>query len=226
MSDGYFEVLIASTIFGATNSLHCAGMCGPLAILFATRGEKRGRNITCYHAGRFLAYVLVGLGCGAAAQLLLPQGLGKSVAWVLISLAVFLALGAAGLERILKIPLGSSRFGHVVHGFLTKAERFSPPMRSFVVGACTPLLPCGLSLTVYGTAVVSGNAAIGALTLAGFAIGSLPVLALAQVQIHQLRTKLGPRAFLNVSRVTMLIAAALLFWRGLQTLQGSSCCHS
>ncbi|MCA8972454.1 MAG: sulfite exporter TauE/SafE family protein [Planctomycetes bacterium] len=224
MSGGISEVLIASIAFGAMNSLHCAGMCGPLALVFATRGGKRGRNVALYHTGRLGAYAIVGFVCGAAGEIFLPEGLGKSVAWVLITLAIFLALGAAGIERFLKFPIGDLALGRVVRAGLAKAERFSPAVRSFAVGALTPLLPCGLSMTVYGTAVVSGDSILGAVTLIGFALGSLPVLALAQTQIDRLRTRLGPRGFLHVSRVMMLVAAVVLFWRGLQTLQDASCC--
>ena len=55
----------ALVILGASlaGSLHCAGMCGPLVVLWA--GERAGiresrRAHVAYHGGRLLAYTAMG----------------------------------------------------------------------------------------------------------------------------------------------------------------------
>lgn len=215
---GVVEVFLASLLFGLSNGLHCAGMCGPLALLLG----GKGKGIVTYHAGRLLAYCVVGFLMGSLGEIFLPEGLGRSVAWVLIALSICLVLLALGIEHSLRMPF----LGKPLTKIMPKFQQSSPFVRSFGVGACSPLLPCGLSMTVYGTAVVSGDALLGTTTLAGFALGSVPLLLLAQVHMEWLKRTFGPKGLLFVTRATMLLAAGLLFWRGLQTLQDASCCSS
>lgn len=49
-----------SFIFGTANSLHCACMCGPLALAF--QGGTKGA--VSYHLGRACSYGAVGAECG------------------------------------------------------------------------------------------------------------------------------------------------------------------
>lgn len=216
--NGIFEVFVASLVFGASNGLHCAGMCGPLTLVLGGHGS----GLLPYHSGRVIAYAVVGLVCGAVGEIFLPNGLGRGVSWVLIALAICLVGLAFGLEHKLRVPF----LGRGMQKLMPRLNSLSPQIRSLGVGACTPLLPCGLSMAAYGTAVVSGDAVLGMTTLTGFALGSLPLLLLAQTQMARLRDRFGPRGLIWMSRGAMLIAAGLLLWRGIQTLRDASCCPS
>ena len=97
-------------------------------------------------------------------------------------------------------------------------------LRAAWLGLLTPLLPCGLLWAACAGAAVAGSAWSGAQVMAGFALGSLPLLLLAQHQSLWLGRRFGPRTLALVQRGTMLVAAAILAWRGFAGLDGG-CCH-
>ena len=64
------QPLFESFVFGMANSLHCACMCGPLALAFhGTQGPAAGGALL-YQSGRFASYATVGTGLGAAGAVL------------------------------------------------------------------------------------------------------------------------------------------------------------
>ncbi len=211
------ECLLEGLGFALANSLHCAGMCGPMASLFPGRS-----GIISYQAARVFSYGGVGIVAGVLGASLgtaeIP-GNGAATAFVL---ATFLLLFALGLER----HLGRIPGAHKVLGFTLKRSRNLPPRsRAVAVGAITPFIPCGLLYAAYSSALVSGSWHAGGLSMFGFALGSVPLLAFAQFNIGWLQRKLGPKGLLIVSRLAMLAAAAILAWRGYVSMQGENCCH-
>src|SRR5580765_4754924 len=90
-----------SFVFGAANSLHCACMCGPLAL-----GYHGGCATSLAHqGGRVVAYALVGSCLGAAGT---AFGSGRiaaptaCIAFVLAAALLFLAL--FGERLAVKVP--------------------------------------------------------------------------------------------------------------------------
>jgi sulfite exporter TauE/SafE len=70
-----------------------------------------------------------------------------------------------------------------------------------------------------GVAVVCASAARGALLLAAFVLGTVPLYALLQSSFR----RLPPRWLAHGQRVLALLAAALLIWRA--ALPADACCH-
>ena len=82
-------------ILGLVGSLHCAGMCGPLALALpacsrSTPGFVAGR--LAYNSGRVLTYCLLGLVSGAIGRSFLVAGVQR---WTSISLGLLLQIGRA-----------------------------------------------------------------------------------------------------------------------------------
>jgi sulfite exporter TauE/SafE len=188
-------------------------MCGPLA-LCAGGG---GASLACYQGGRAAAYVAVGLAAGAAGGALGPAGYvpGAGVAFVL---AGALLLGAFAGGRLGALPV----FAGPARALARRAARLPDAARAGALGLLTPLLPCGLLWIVVAAALASGSALAGAGTMAGFALGSLPILLAAQLNGAWLRARVTPRA----RRIVLVAAAAVLAWRGFALLAngGSACC--
>ena len=62
---------IGMLVFGLTTSLHCAGMCGPIACGLGTLAKSEGERLTAaslYHGSRLLSYALIGAAFGALGQ--------------------------------------------------------------------------------------------------------------------------------------------------------------
>lgn len=209
--------LFESFVFGAANSVHCACMCGPLALAFG--GGVQGAS--AYHAGRTLSYGALGVVLGGIGAVFGARELSTPSAWVAFVLAAGLVLLALVGERgAVNIP----GLGRVVQAAMARARTLRPLLRSGLLGLFTPLLPCGLLWAACAGAAVAGSPLAGGAVMLGFALGSLPLLFLAQTQVGALLRRFGPRALANVQRLAMLSAAALLLWRGWVSMQGTGCC--
>lgn len=212
------QILLDSFVFGTMNSLHCAGMCGPLALAF--QGGSRGAF--GYHLARLLSYTALGVGLGALGSTFGTAGLTAPAAYVAFVLAAgMIVLALAGERGAIAIP----GLGNLAQRAIARTRGWSPTSRASALGACTPLLPCGLLWSASAGAAIAGNGLDGGTVMAGFALGTLPVLLFAQTQAGRLAERFGPDTLRRVQRTAMLLAAALLVWRGVATLQGGSCCH-
>src|SRR5438876_11658703 len=87
----------AAFLAGIVTSLHCAGMCGPLACsLMPVRGDRADAQTvrTVYHASRLTGYAVLGAvagGLGRAPLTWLSQSFLRWLPWVLVLFFVALA---------------------------------------------------------------------------------------------------------------------------------------
>lgn len=203
---------------GLLASLHCAGMCGPLACAACglgkagqTPGQRPLPKVAGYHLARIAAYSALGaLAGGIGSQPLSWLGLsGKPlVLWA----AVLLIVGAVAVESLLPARLEKARAKAA--GPACNKMRPALSRGSWAVGLATPLLPCGVLYSALGVAALSGGAAIGAALMVAFGLGTVPLLAVAQLQWARWSLALGTRGA-RVLRIGLaVIFAAALAWRG------------
>jgi sulfite exporter TauE/SafE len=161
----------AFLLLGLAGSLHCAGMCGPLAYALGDGGAGLKRLLP-YHAARLAVYA--GLGWAAAAlgrplQLALP---GPS----LLFLAALPLLAYALWPRDLSLPW----LGSLLARSLGRLRSLPSGPRAVGLGLLTPLLPCGLLYAALAGSLAAPRPALGAAWMLSFAAGTLPLLALSQ----------------------------------------------
>ncbi len=208
----------AAFVAGLVTSLHCAGMCGPLACgLMPVKGD-RGDALTVstvYHVTRLAGYALLG-GCagglGRAPLTWLSSGAARWLPWLLVVFFVGLALR---WDRYLPKITPLSRMLWRVQGALRGSSRVS---RAAVVGLATPLLPCGPLYFLVTLAMLSGSVPHGVETLLAFGLGTVPLLWLAQTQFHWVRQKLSPPWLGRIRVGLALVTAAIIGWRLRATL--------
>jgi sulfite exporter TauE/SafE len=206
-----------SFVFGAANSVHCACMCGPLALAFG-RGAA---SVGAYQVARVASYTVLGGALGAIGRAAGSDRLATPGAWVAFVLAAgLLVLALSGSRGAVAIP----GVGAALQRVTARTRTWSPAARAAALGAVTPLLPCGLLWAACTGAAVAGTAVGGGAVLGAFALGALPLLVLAQTQVFALARRFGPRTLQLVQRGAMLLAAAALVWRGVLALHGSDCC--
>jgi uncharacterized protein len=229
------QTTVGALVAGLVTSVHCVGMCGPLACGIGSKAKTDAGRMgaaSTYHAARLGSYTAVGALCGALGQQPLHWFFDSPAVllpWVLV--AVFLLYGF-GLEKRLPKPAWLMRF--------TARARFRtaklPPLAAgATLGAMTPLLPCGPLYLLFAASLVSGSAVRGAEFALAFGLGTVPLLWLAQHQLGRLRTRLSPITTARVQRGTAVAAALILAWRLHGTLpfqqtpeaadQLPSCCH-
>ena len=209
------SVLLASLL----GSPHCAGMCGGFVAFYAG-GDGRGRWAPhlAYNLGRLCSYTALGLLAGAIGsgvdRVAALAGLGRIAAvlagGVMIVWGGSTLLAAAG-ARLPQAPAPVALRRWLV-GALHAARELPATERALVMGLVTTLIPCGW---LYAFVAVAGGTAqplAGAVVMALFWLGTLPVMAglglLAQSALGPLRRRLP------------LLTAGLLVAVGLLTVAG------
>ncbi len=160
----------SAALLSAAGSLHCAGMCGPFALL--------ARSAPAWHVGKAATYGMLGALAG-----LVGAGAARApwLGWVAVAAAVVAVVGAAA--SIAGIPLpGTSRAARPAAwaaGMVRRAATAEPrslTTRRFGFGVASGLLPCGLVYGGLGLAMTAGGPLEGAVVMAGFALGTVPAL--------------------------------------------------
>lgn len=220
----------AAFLAGLVTSVHCVGMCGPLSCSWAVNPQGGGfmKATGMYHAGRLLAYAVVGALAGMIGVVPLgffQHGAGIVLPWLLVLAFAMVGIGLdAWLPKPRLLSAGLRRFQ-------TAAFRMKSTVRAGLLGFGTPLLPCGPLYVMFALAMANGSPAKGSGFALAFGLGTLPLLWLAQTQLHWLGGRLQPGAMRKLQRALALTAAVIMAWRLRGTLDfGSqdipSCCHT
>ena len=219
----------AAFMAGIVTSIHCVGMCGPLSCSWAiSRDGSFMRNTALYHAGRLTAYGIVGAIAGAIGIMPLSffqHGAGIVLPWLLV---LAFAIVGMGLDAWLPKPKFLSSG---LRRIQLAAFKLNSSLRATILGFATPLLPCGPLYLMFALAMANGSASRGAEFTLSFGLGTLPLLFLAQTQLHWLGGRLQPATMRKVQRGLALATAVILAWRLRDTLDYSSdavpsCCHT
>lgn len=204
---------VAAFVGGLITSLHCAGMCGPLACaLMPTRGDRAdGQTVaTAYHLSRLSAYAVLGAIAGGLGRAPLAWFSESALRWLPWATVLFFIALALRWDRFLPKPAGPAR----VLGRLLPARRGQSRVgAAAALGFVTPLLPCGPLYFLLTLALLSGSALRGAEFMLAFGLGTVPLLWAVQSHWHWLRARLSP-VWLGRLRLGLALGAALVAgWR-------------
>jgi hypothetical protein len=166
-------VVIVASIIG---SIHCVGMCGPLALTASTQGRC---GIAYYHLGRFLGYFCI----GALAGFLGAEFVHSEMRYLSFISSVLIGVICliAGF-RIIKNGQLNLKQPHFLRQFYQKrvgklmGGKTSRIVPSLLLGLLSPLLPCGWLYGFVLMAVATNSALWGGVLLTSFWLGTLPAL--------------------------------------------------
>jgi len=200
-------MVLTALIMGLTGSLHCVGMCSPLAVAVGNMNTRAFLNRVTYNAGRIVTYGVLGLGI-AGVGLALP--ISKFQNLVSVFLGVILLLAGIGLLK-LNIPIFSRAIGtltYTIKKIFTKFLNRKNFGSVFLLGTLNGILPCGLvwiALT-YSLTLQSPLAGFSFMVL--FGVGTLPVM----LGFTSIITQLLKRFNFNFQHITsaMLILSGIL----------------
>lgn len=204
---------LVALVTGAATSLHCAGMCGPIACGVGTLAKSEGERLAAaslYHASRLASYGIIGALCGALGQQPLKWFFSSPAVILPWGLVLVLLLMATGLDKRIPRPAILNRLTAKAR---FKACRLSAFAGASAMGLLTPFLPCGPLYVIFAAAMLAGSAAKGAEFTVAFGLGTVPLLWLAQHQFHRLRARLTPTLLRRVQRGLAFTTALVLAWR-------------
>jgi sulfite exporter TauE/SafE len=218
---GVWALVAAVFVASVLGSTHCAGMCGGL-LLFAVghdlrskdparRGSSRLSLHLAYHGGRLATYSLLGgvMGSVGAALDLGGRLVGLQQAALVTAGSLMIGFGVVSIARSLgvhipKLPVpGPMR--RIAEAGHRRAFGLGPVQRALVIGLLTAFLPCGWLYAFAVVAAGAGHPALGALVMAVFWAGTLPVLGTLGAGMQLAAGRLGRHAPL----VTALVVVAV-----------------
>ncbi len=170
---------VAAIASGAASGLHCAAMCGPLAVAGSTADGKVDRVAAAgYFVGRLAGYSLVGAVAGHLghhALEIVPFGAVQTGAVTVVALLAaargVAILAGRGNESLLRLGTRGPSAPSLIVRFARHLPRRGAPL-----GLATAILPCGALVPAWLLAAGTASAAGGAAVMACFGLASLPGL--------------------------------------------------
>ncbi|HYQ42370.1 MAG TPA: sulfite exporter TauE/SafE family protein [Polyangiaceae bacterium] len=213
MSLSLLVPVAAASLLG---SVHCAGMCGGFVAVAGdgVSGKARLAAQLSYNAGRLLSYGALGASAGFLGQAVdlagSAAGVGRVAALVSGSIMILWGMGALLETQGVRVFRGRVTLPKRVTEVLASVRRLPSAWRGLVLGLATTLLPCGWLYAFAVTAAGTASPLQGALLMAAFWTGNLPVLLGLGVALSALVGR--------VRRVVPILSAAVIFGVGLFTV--------
>ena len=202
---------------GLFGSLHCVGMCGPIALALPYQQQNRwlaAWKVLLYNLGRATTYVLLGVLVGLLGKGLFLAGMQR---WLSVGLGVSLlliALFSISVESRLLSSSITGRFFLFVKTLLGKLLKNNRGTNFFRIGVVNGFLPCGLVYMAIVGAVTMGSISGSAYYMLLFGLGTVPLMLVAALAGQMV--SLPVRNYLKRLYPLFLIALAALFiFRGL-----------
>jgi sulfite exporter TauE/SafE len=214
---GTTEVITVGFAMGAVGSLHCIGMCGPIAMALPLGNSTTGNRLyggLLYNAGRIFTYTWLGLVLGLAGDFLVTPQIQSTVS-LLFGAAILLYLFLPhGLKKSLNSKGATQKFFLALRQQLGRLLSTPTSSSLFGIGLLNGLLPCGMIYLALTSSFLTGSVWNGGLFMASFGMGTLPAM-LAAVFFG---SYLSQQVRMNLRKtipVFLACMAALLILRGL-----------
>jgi sulfite exporter TauE/SafE len=208
-----FTTLIGFVI-GLQATLHCVGMCGPLAFAAPIDRSRKSTAIwgsLSYNFGRVSSYTYLGFLLGLL-------GIGSTWIYTVQILSIL-----SGLFFIATVLFGSMESWFGFRQLMAKIGQFNTrlfpvikkmphALRPFLFGVLNGFLPCGMVYLALIYALSSPSTLDSVLSMFFFGLGTIPIMLfiplIGQQRFYKL---LGPRT----QKVLLLIVGLILILRGL-----------
>jgi len=215
--------LVLLFLAGILTGFHCISMCGGFVLSYTTKNAIKGYNgfnqHLIYGGAKVLSYAFIGgifgLIGGIIAFSIQLRGIVAILAGIFM---VFYALNMFGIKFFRKFQFNPKFLTKASTNISSKAK--GPYITPFITGLLNGLfIACGPLQAMYLYATGTGNFFSGALSLAVFGLGTLPIMlgfgSLATVISHKTTKKI-----LTISAIIVLILGLVMLNRGL-SLVGS-----
>ncbi|MBM2814850.1 MAG: hypothetical protein HW421_1612 [Ignavibacteria bacterium] len=172
--------LIGGFIFAFLLSIHCIGMCGPIALAVPAVGKSGIDKLSdgaLYSFGRIITYTLLGALFGSIGAAFRIAGLQESLSIAAgIFLLAMIFFNPQGTNTFLnKFPLTAAfntRFQRLFRKILNRGKRGT----LLIIGLLNGLLPCGLVYSGLTYALAQADPFRSALYMFGFGLGTTPAM--------------------------------------------------
>ena len=168
-------MLYTALIMGFAGSLHCVGMCSPLAMAATNMTARAWLSRLIYNAGRILTYGILGA-VVAVAGFATPLSDFQNLLSIVLGICLLLVgvgLMKANIPGVSKAVNGATS---VLKKLFARYLQRKSYTSTFILGTLNGLLPCGLVLLALTFCLTATSPAEGFLFMLIFGVGTLPVM--------------------------------------------------
>jgi sulfite exporter TauE/SafE len=205
-------MVFTALLMGLAGSMHCAGMCSPLAAAVTSYRSPSFINRVIYNVGRIVCYGVLGAiisTIGTLFQFPILQNMFSVTLGCLLILFGITGLANFKIPVITKILQRVSLFIKTIFKkFLTKKTMTA----LFTMGIINGLLPCGLTYLALSYCILLPSAASGFLFMFLFGVGTLPVM-LGFTSVIQLVINRFHLTYHKITTITLITLGVLLISR-------------
>lgn len=210
------EIIGSAFFMGLAGSLHCIGMCGPLALSIPVSHDNEISRLSgglLYNAGRVISYTLLGLLFGSFGDLIIITDWQNNLS-IALGIIIFLYLLTPkkffqiGFFKNFTRPL---YFIRKLLGRLLQSKKYSS---TFFIGVINGFLPCGLVYLALTSSLVAASPVNGMTFMLFFGLGTFPLMISTVMMGNYLNQtlRMKTKSFIPV---LLSLMALLLVLRGL-----------
>lgn len=173
-----WQFIISGFVLGLISSIHCIGMCGPIALSIpVSHLSSFNRNIalTVYNVGRVVTYTLLGCLLGVIGEGLSLAGFQRSFSIVLgvtvLSIVAFNYFNKRAFQ-----PALINRFSRITQRWISMFLRSQKKSSYLLLGMANGLLPCGMVYIAIAGALSYQDVLSGSLFMLMYGLGTLPAM--------------------------------------------------
>lgn len=210
------EIIGPAFIMGLAGSLHCVGMCGPLALSLPVSHDNNLSRISggvIYNSGRILSYTSMGLLFGSFGGLIIAS---KWQSGLSIALGIIILLYLLFPKRYFHF----SNAGSLSKPFMLLRQQLGKLFQSkklsslLSIGVLNGFLPCGLVYLALTSSIISASPANGGMFMLFFGLGTFPMMFATVLMGNYLNQSLRQKIH-KVVPALLFFMAILLILRGM-----------
>lgn len=172
-------MLYTAFLFGLVSSLHCIGMCGPIAMMLPVdrnNKAKKAIQIVIYHLGRLTAYGTIGLLFGLVGKGFFMAGLQQKM-------SVFIGVAMIVITLVPEKSFAKYNFSKPVFKLIANVKQHlgaqfknKSYQSLFTIGLLNGFLPCGMVYVALFGAIAMQSPSLGVAYMVLFGLGTVPLM--------------------------------------------------
>lgn len=210
-------MLYSALLFGLISSLHCIGMCGPIAMMLPVNKSNPAEKviqILIYHIGRLTAYASLGLIFGLLGRGFYMAGIQQQLS---IAVGILMIVIVVVPER----EFMKYNFSKPVYRLLSKIKsnlgnqfKRKSPDAFFTIGLLNGFLPCGLVYAALFGAIAMQNLTLSVTYMILYGIGTIPMMS-AVVYLSNLLSIPVRNKLQKIIPIVVIFIGIMFIFRGL-----------
>ncbi len=209
-------MLVSGFILGLFGSLHCVGMCGPIAFMLPIDRKNKWLQlwqIVSYHFGRLMSYAMLGMLFGLLGKSFYFFGFQQQLS-IIVGVIMILSIVTPSLFRRFSITKPIFAYTQKVQNRLGKELKKKRNNTFLTLGFLNGLLPCGLVYMAIFGALTMSTIGQGMLYMVLFGMGTVPLMT-SVIYMAKFTNKIQRKKVRKLIPVVVVGMGVLFVLRGL-----------